>query len=226
MLGEESSYVVKDTSDRNEDEFADHKPDLTMFHKELGRSAWEVDCPAKHAQESWDKARVCFAWSICLMEVKTTAREDLFVEEDGKTVFSTSNSGKRTREQIFRYVIELFLRQHREFAFIVLIVGQNARLTVWDRTGVITTEPFNYVHNVHPLLNFVYRLAKADRAGQGFDTTVRPAEPQQIEELKAFKETRTNPYEREFIEEMLENPHLYPIQQVCTPAQYHVHSDS
>ena len=202
VLGEKSIYIVKDIADRNEDESADHGPDLTMFDKRHSNKVWAVHRPANRQEESRHEQTICFAWSICLMEVKTKASEDPFVEVDGRIDFSTSDDGKRTSEQIFRHVGELFLHQHREFAFIVLIIGHNARLTVWDRTGVITTVLFNYVEDAGPLFNFACRLAKADRAGQGFDTTIRPAEPQQINELEAFRETRTNPYEREFVEEL------------------------
>ena len=209
--------TVKDTSSHNENPLVDRKPNLTMFNAELGKEVWGADHPANHKKaEDWYGAGICFAWSICLMEVKASTSQDLFVEKDGEIVFSGSKAGRRTREQIFRYVIELFVRQHRESAFIILIIGRQARLTRWDRKGVITTELFDYMEGDHHLFNFIYRLATADRTSQGFDTTVRLASQNQIEDLKAFKETRTNEYERQFVEGMLENEELHPIQQVCT----------
>ena len=172
--------------------------------------------PPKHNKPGgWHGATVCFAWSVCLIEVKSRASQDLFTEKNGKTVFSPTEDGQKTREQILRYVVELFLRQHRESVFIVLIIGRQARLTRWDRTGVITTAPFDYTEGSHHLFTFVYRLGKSNRAGQGFDPTVLPASQEQIKDLKAFKETVTNKYEQQFLKEMLEDEGLYPIQQVC-----------
>ena len=215
MLSLGSNYTITDTSKHVE--YADHKPDLGMFDKRFGLEAWNIQSPSKY-QGQWFKEKILFAWSICLLEVKFTESQDPFGENDnGELTFPNSKDSVRTRMQIVGYINQIFLRQHREFAFIVLIFGEMARLIRWDRIGAIVSRPFNYVDDVTPLLNFIYRLSKTDRAGQGFDTTVQLATEEQIAELEKFKAaTPQHSYEYKFAAEMLQDKLLYPINQVWT----------
>ena len=222
MLGTGSNYRVRDTSERIEDGYADHKPDLGLFDRRFGQNAWDISRPPKH-KGKWSKAKVSFAWNICLLEVKFKESQDPFGENDnGELTFPDSKDSVNTRVQIVRYMIEMFLRQHREFAFLVLIFGKMARFIRWDHAGAIVSRPFNYVEDVTPLLNFICRLSKTDRAGQGFDTTVQLATEKQVAELEKFKAALPrDSYEYKFTAEMLQHQLLYPINQVRTCVVWH-----
>lgn len=207
-----TSYVVKDTADHIEDGFADHKPDFTVYDNEYGGGSWVLTVakgakkpvrksanlsaakPAEKSDETVNrrtfyKARVRFAWAISVIEVKGSASEDPFIDviDQGTKKITLRKKPNKSFAQMTRYVVEIFLRQHREFVFTIAINGDHARLMRWDRCGAIVTESFNYIDDPTPLLLFVHWLADASRAQQGFDTSIRVAEKPHIEKLKCFQ---------------------------------------
>lgn len=189
-----------------EDTFADHQPNLTLYDEDFGAHAWKLS----------ETAKVAFTWLICPMEVKSQPKDaSSSNDNDGLT---SSFEGDNFRVQISRYVAETFLHQHREFVFSVSFTGREACLMRWDRCGTVVSKAFDYVDNPAPLLNFVHRLARASRATQGFDTSVRLASLAQISDLRAYKETqKLNRYEKQFVDEIMADEKLYPINQVCRP---------
>lgn len=159
-------------------------------------------------------ARVALAYSICVIEVKVSEGDDPF--ERGPEDWTKGSQSSRV--QIMEYVAEIFLRQHREFVYTVIITGKRARLMRWDRCGVIVTDAFDHTSDPGPLVNFFHFLATSSRAEQGCDTSMTLATKAQVDEVKAYKEELkdggNHPYHVSFLENMLADDRLYPMYQV------------
>lgn len=217
---------MKDTSDYIEDEWADHKPDLSVYLNDgPGKKAWEL-LPKPSPKDKDDKdaslkrrenlARTAFAWCLCIIELKYHLRSKPFGPDASTDLESTSAS---SRVQMVRYVLETFLRQHRECVYSVFITRDEARLMRWDRRGCVMTKAFNYIENPARLLNFLYALACGDRVFQGYDTSINLVTNQEeLDELLNARDGKLtwepNMYEQRFLNEMTSNQQLYPIYKV------------
>ncbi|KAF8072158.1 hypothetical protein FPV67DRAFT_1412154, partial [Lyophyllum atratum] len=84
------------------------------------------------------------------------------------------------REQLLNYATEWLSRQHRCFGFTVFMGDPVMRFIRWDRAGAIVSAEFNYRENCQPLIDFLWRFTNLDRAGRGWDPTVRLAEPSEV----------------------------------------------
>lgn len=210
-----TGYVVKDTADRTED------PDISIFDDtcKQGRAAWQIDDTTRNqAGVTVDRrpylARAAFAWCVSVIEVKHTSEWDPFGKETGCDTEAAGKS-RMSRAQIIRYAGETLLRQHRECVYTAFIVAGNAYLMRWDRNGCVVSERFNYLADPAPLLNFVYAIATASRAGQGYDTSVTLASDAQLAALNAYYAMQeAGGYQRRFLDEMKGAPELHPIHQV------------
>ena len=212
-----------------EDKFADHKPDLSMYlNKGQGKAAWEIIDEQRKTTRAKDKesydarrrfqARTAFAWSVCVFELKFERKSNPFGPAASTAAGTTSAA---SRVQMVRYVVETFLRQHREFVFSVFITRDEARLMRWDRCGCVMTEAFNYLEHPEHLLNFIYALAHGSRAFQGYDTSFSVLEDPHQHELDELFEVKSDPeryglnsYESGFLGEMMEKRNLYPLYRV------------
>ncbi|RPD52624.1 hypothetical protein L227DRAFT_469550, partial [Lentinus tigrinus ALCF2SS1-6] len=68
----------------------------------------------------------------------------------------------------------LFSYQQRTAAFLLLVNIDEFRVMRWDRSGVIITEPVNYLRTIEgtrALLEVTYAFSKFSRARLGMDTT-------------------------------------------------------
>ncbi|GBE82850.1 hypothetical protein SCP_0412370 [Sparassis crispa] len=74
------------------------------------------------------------------------------------------------RGQIVSYANMLFSRQHRCFAFTILILRDVARIIRWDRAGTVVTNKFKYT-NTEYLGKFLWRFCNMTDKQQGYDTT-------------------------------------------------------
>ncbi|KAL6308606.1 hypothetical protein BKA93DRAFT_521124 [Sparassis latifolia] len=74
------------------------------------------------------------------------------------------------RGQIISYAKILFSRQHRCFAFTILILRDVARIIRWDRAGTVVTNKFKYT-NTEYLGKFLWRFCNMTDKQQGYDTT-------------------------------------------------------
>lgn len=115
-------------------------------------------------------------------EFKLADTHDPFCDPGSPDVDRTTHSfeaetvvGADIRGQLMSYATEWCSRQHRTFAFTVLIFGTYARLIRWDRSAAIVTEKFNYKQNSQPLVDFLWYFTRLDDAGRGKDNTVRDA---------------------------------------------------
>ena len=176
-----TGYIVEDTSNHIEDKFADYKPDMVLKHEEIGEDAWRVEIQKLPAIEDGKErakhaARVALAWNTSIVEVKLKPVDDPFGQ--GTDV----GWSKGYLNAILKYVIEMFLREHRECVYMAFIAGSRARLMRWDRCGVVVTEAFDYIKDPTDLVNFFCFLATSSREVQGFDTFMAPATKGQDDE--------------------------------------------
>ncbi|KAF8066957.1 hypothetical protein FPV67DRAFT_1670421 [Lyophyllum atratum] len=94
---------------------------------------------------------------------------------------TTNVKGISCRRQLISYATEWFSRQHRCFAFSVYMGNPDMRGIRWDRSGAVVSAKFDYRKNCQPLLHFHWRFTNLDRAGRGWDTTVSPGNPREVE---------------------------------------------
>ncbi|GJE92070.1 hypothetical protein PsYK624_082230 [Phanerochaete sordida] len=75
------------------------------------------------------------------------------------------------RGRILRSTQALFARQHRTFLFSLVLAGTRARFLLLDRSGVLISESFDYVHSPDVLAGFLWRFAHMDAAARGLDAS-------------------------------------------------------
>ncbi|KAI0359685.1 hypothetical protein OH77DRAFT_1049762 [Trametes cingulata] len=78
---------------------------------------------------------------------------------------------KETLGQILSYSQFVFQHQHRTFHFMILFLGDNARILRIDRSGIFATKKFNYKTHGEPLAEFLWRFSHLAPAERGVDTT-------------------------------------------------------
>lgn len=77
--------------------------------------------------------------------------------------------------------LEVLRNQHRTWLFSILVIGSDARIIRWDRSGLIVTEKFNYVEDPEKLCRFILAFTRASPAAQGYDPTVTVVKPGEAE---------------------------------------------
>ncbi|KAH9889453.1 hypothetical protein C8Q73DRAFT_159451 [Cubamyces lactineus] len=96
--------------------------------------------------------------------------------------------------QIPSYAGSVFSRQHVTHHFVVIILGDCARLERFDHAGLVFSSKFNYKQEPAKLGQFLWRLAHASPETRGRDPTavyVSPTSPEGLEMLAW--ETKTLP---------------------------------
>ncbi|CAL1708843.1 unnamed protein product [Somion occarium] len=91
------------------------------------------------------------------------------------TIEKMVGESAETRGQTISYAAALLSRQHRTFAFSIVVCGKYARFLRWDRAGCIVSDRFDYVEEPDILLEFFWCYARLTREERGFDPTVVPA---------------------------------------------------
>ncbi|GJE92011.1 hypothetical protein PsYK624_081640 [Phanerochaete sordida] len=75
-----------------------------------------------------------------------------------------------TRSRLEAYAGASFARQHRRFLFQAVVIGDQARLLRWDRSGCIVSARFSVIHTLH-LADFLWRFDHMDAQQRGWDST-------------------------------------------------------
>lgn len=161
-----------------------HNTTFVILNTTFGRDAWEPALAQPVTTADPDiRPSVHSTWAIGLVHVYKSAKDDPFA--DRAQVKRPSRDTKVT--QAARDVAALFAHQHRACVFTILIAGRWARIVRWDRAGAVASKPFKCADDPVPLLRFMRWLAAADRAQQGFDTSVCLADEAQVVRLEAYK---------------------------------------
>jgi hypothetical protein len=74
--------------------------------------------------------------------------------------------------------------QFRVHTFILSICGRSARFIRWDRAGATATRSFDYIKEPHILANFFWCYAHLNHSQRGYDTSVSPASPEDLQQIQ------------------------------------------
>ncbi|TBU26972.1 hypothetical protein BD311DRAFT_666476 [Dichomitus squalens] len=147
-----------------------HKPDKTEHTKQsvdMGMS------PADNVPEAEINATypgVDWSYLELPMECKTSSTEqDPFDEERGGE--PVGEKRKDVLGQILSYAELVFQRQQRMFFFMVIFLGDYARIARFDHSGVFATHKFEYKTKNSPLVNFLYGYSRLSAVDRGHDPT-------------------------------------------------------
>ncbi|CAL1697202.1 unnamed protein product [Somion occarium] len=166
------------------------KPDLSIFRTSADAQYALTDKDKKGSTQTKERlqhaGRTSWHAAIALGEGKTSIKDTPFRTGNGGPLLRDTKDAHETRGQMAQYAAELMLRQHRQHVFFVSFFQDTMRIIRWDRNGALVSTPFNYKENPEMLWLFFYRIKKMNDEALGFDTTVRPAEAEKIEEMKAY----------------------------------------
>ncbi|KAI1784511.1 hypothetical protein LXA43DRAFT_210652 [Ganoderma leucocontextum] len=126
-------------------------------------------------------------WGNQVLPVEFKAVDDPF--DDTQDNISTS-AGKRkmARGQIITYSERLHAVQQRTALFMLIVIGQRARFTRWDRSGTVVTRAFNYVKDWKFFCDILWRIGNCSSAQLGLDPTathVYDSDPDYVTMFKA-----------------------------------------
>ncbi|KAI0631829.1 hypothetical protein C8Q77DRAFT_1074780 [Trametes polyzona] len=125
-------------------------------------------------------------WTHCrfLIEFKKgDTKYDPWNDDKSKNVEAERESRAAARAQLIAYARNVFLYQQRTALFTLLIIGDEFRVSRWDRSGVIVTKKVNYSKDPKRLLEVLWHLVQLDEEQQGIDPSATLIE----KDSKAFK---------------------------------------
>jgi hypothetical protein len=90
--------------------------------------------------------------------------------------------------------------QFRVQTFALSICGRSARFIRWDRGGATATRSFDYIKEPHILTLFFWRYGHLNHSQRGYDTSVSPASPEDLQQIQHVEKglRNENPAHREF----------------------------
>ncbi|TBU56062.1 hypothetical protein BD310DRAFT_824556 [Dichomitus squalens] len=128
------------------------------------------------------------------MECKTSSTEqDPFDEERGGE--PVGEKRKDVLGQILSYAELVFQRQQRMFFFMVIFLGDFARIARFDHSGVFATHKFEYKTDDSPLVNFLYTYSRLSAVERGHDPTatrILQTDPLYAEMKKRARKVKTD----------------------------------
>lgn len=197
ILLEDSDLIAKDVANWKElDTPSDFLPDIALYprggdaERAYTRSMKEEESDADPRRLPY-MARTAWAWITLPVEVKVQKAGYDFNLNHPDAIRIRTKDADKARVQFAQYVAEIFLRQHRTHVFSLYIYRKYARIFRWDRSGILVTEPIDFVQNPRQLLNFVYRFAHLSPAQKGYDTSAKLATEDELKILKGFMDSRS-----------------------------------
>ncbi|KAL6301568.1 hypothetical protein BKA93DRAFT_738530 [Sparassis latifolia] len=151
-------YQVAESDSRyDENDSTKQKPDVALYR--------ESELPVDN-RPNWNIQRLHF-------EFKGRCDQDDPFDDKSEDFESVGDKREEHRGQFIQYAEKLFERQQRCFCFTVMMLGRQARLCRWDRSGAVVTEKFDYVKQSY-LRDFLWRFAHLSDVDQGYDPTAIP----------------------------------------------------
>jgi len=123
------------------------------------------------------------------IEFKRQAKDDPFCDVDNnhKTIICSSKNANDTLGQITAYAAVQLAAQFRTHAYSVFILGCNARILHWDRSGTIVMEAFEFSKSPY-LVDFFHRYSGTTDKMRGKDGTVlMPTTAEQYKARRTLK---------------------------------------
>ncbi|KAI0629397.1 hypothetical protein C8Q77DRAFT_285190 [Trametes polyzona] len=146
-----------------------HKPDYSAHSKEkVGGGLYSRSlAPSAEHRTKWSDIEL-------MIECKVHDTQDDPFEDDTTKAGAPeplSNQRRDVLGQIMGYVRLIFDYQQRTHVFALVLFGRMARITRWDRSGIIVTKKFNYVQEPAKLARFLWRFARMSPVQRGHDIT-------------------------------------------------------
>ncbi|KAI0767044.1 hypothetical protein C8Q74DRAFT_926778 [Fomes fomentarius] len=111
------------------------------------------------------------------IECKTKPNDQDPFEDDSPHYEPTVDSRKAVLGQILSYAELVFRHQQRTFFYMVVFLGDYARILRIDRSSIFATEKFNYKTESSKLSQFLSRYTKLPPAKRGHDTSATRVRP-------------------------------------------------
>ncbi|KAL6301553.1 hypothetical protein BKA93DRAFT_881244 [Sparassis latifolia] len=158
-----------------------YKPDLNDSSKQKPDAAlYPVNEVPTDARPNWNTQRLHFEFK------RLSEQHDPLNDKPKSELEPDSQERADVRGQCISYAEMLLMHQQRAFCFTVAILGREARIFRWDRSGAIATERFNYITELY-LCEFLWRFAHLSPEEQGDDLTAIEVEPNS-EEARLMRE--------------------------------------
>lgn len=176
---------VRETSScRNEE--GELAADLSLFSS--GAKGHEL---SSEEQEKSHVSASRHSWSSKMSWGTVRAFIEVKVNPMLKEIFwgTVSEDALLVREQLVKYVAEMMCRQHRIGTFSVYIHRKTAYLMYWQCSGVVISEPIDYVAEPAKFYRFIFRLGQMTDEQLGYDPSVQLAEEtaDDVKAMRAFK---------------------------------------
>ncbi|OSD00251.1 hypothetical protein PYCCODRAFT_1393895 [Trametes coccinea BRFM310] len=116
-----------------------------------------------------EQKRTDWATVEVIIECKTNDSDPF--DERASSGIPYSGTKRDTLGQIMTYASTVFEYQHLTHHFGVVILGSQARLARWDRSGIVFSSKFDYKKEPAKLARFFWRVAHATPEARGHDPT-------------------------------------------------------
>ena len=180
-----SDSMFKDMADWRESDFIDMRPQ----HKRA-RTAYTLTSSDKAGRLGARKthvARCAWGWMMAFVECKETEGDSAFYFLHKSKFLRNTEAGYNAQAQIAKYAAEIQIRQHRTHVWSFYFAGPWVRIQRWDRAGCIVSQALDLREDATDFINFLYRFARLDHEGLGYDNSAVLATPKEINMLKNYK---------------------------------------
>lgn len=125
-------------------------------------------------------------WSLIeiAIECKTHSTAGDPFDEETNNHEPNAEGRRKVLGQILDYAEKVFEYQHRTFQYMLLFLGDYARIVRIDRAGIIATKKFNYRTDGHKLAAFLRYYTRLPPAERGHDTTAVRLDPESDEAIR------------------------------------------
>ncbi len=114
-------------------------------------------------------ARMDWAAVDILIECKDSPTEEDPFDDDAADALSTAVKRKAAHGQLLSYAELVYRYQQRCHVYIILLLGDFARIVRFDHSGLFSTKKFNYKKEGEKLTDFLWRFSRLTRAERGHD---------------------------------------------------------
>ncbi len=114
-------------------------------------------------------ARMDWAAVDIPIECKDSPTDEDPFDDDAADAFSTTAKRKAAHGQLLSYAELVYHHQQRCHVYIILLLGDFARIVRFDHSGLFATKKFNYKTEGEKLTGFLWRFSRLTRAERGHD---------------------------------------------------------
>ena len=113
----------------------------------MDKDGQKIDAALFYDKDAPKDGRPHWADQLVSIEFKK-GKESFDPFDDSKVNLETDVITRvKVREQIISYAELVFHVQQRTFLLMLLVMGRKVRVMRWDRSGVVTTRPIDYVED-------------------------------------------------------------------------------